>query len=73
MTKVSDRVERTTVCTMALGRLMSWGRKFSARVVKAATRNRNSRGLYSCSSGTGSREMFQVDGRHPTALLLLLH
>ena len=42
-------------CTMLLGSDMSWGRKFSASVVKAATRKRNSRGLYSCrGKGGGS-------------------
>lgn len=31
-----------------LGRAMSWGKKFSASVVKAAIENKNSRGLYNC-------------------------
>lgn len=40
----AQRLQRT------LGMAMSCGRKFSASVVKAATRNRNSSGLYSCAS-----------------------
>ena len=38
---------------LTLGRAMSWGKKFSTSVVKAATENRNSSGWYSCSHMQG--------------------